>query len=407
MRDAKISYFPVGNGDCGLITLSDNTQILIDCNITEDSRDEADSTRYDVHSHLMKLSKRRNGVVPYVDAFVLTHADEDHCRGFETTFYTGDPAAYKDKHAKDRLLVIDELWFTPRIFSPHETDMCPSGTIFRDEAKRRMALHKHGAANRNDAGNRLRIIGYTDNPDRKGLDHLTTVPGQYITVINGQSRADLQLFVHAPFRLENDDKWSERNDTSVVLQARFAVGTDSKAVLAFFGGDAGAAIWEKIGERSGKDPSTLEWDLLQAPHHCSWTFFSELPYKDNKVPAKASLDILAKRRKGARIIASCKPIKKDDDNPPHWAAAELYKKEVGAGAFCVTSETPNEKRPLPIEFEISANGPVLVEAAAASAVASSAAVKAAVSTPQTYGWLWQMLRGRQPAELRTVRRRRI
>jgi hypothetical protein len=32
--DPRITYFPVGNGDCSLITLSDNTQILIDCNTT-------------------------------------------------------------------------------------------------------------------------------------------------------------------------------------------------------------------------------------------------------------------------------------------------------------------------------------------------------------------------------------
>ena len=28
--DPRITYFPVGNGDCSLITLSDNTQIIID-----------------------------------------------------------------------------------------------------------------------------------------------------------------------------------------------------------------------------------------------------------------------------------------------------------------------------------------------------------------------------------------
>jgi hypothetical protein len=169
-----------------------------------------------------------------------------------------------------------------------------------------------------------------------------------------------------------------------VLQARFDVEGSPDAALVFFGGDAGAAIWEKILERSD-DESTLQWDLFLAPHHCSWTFFSEEAYKDNKVPADASLEIVAKGRQGARIVASCKPIRNDDDNPPHWAAAKLYKNEVGADRFHVTSETPSEKRPLPIEFSISANGPVLEEVPAASAVASSAAVKAAVGTPQTYG----------------------
>src|SRR5437762_9341727 len=60
-----------------------------------------------------------------------------------------------------------------------------------------------------------------------------------------------------------------------------------------FGGDAGAAIWSKILRRSDKD--TLQWDLFLAPHHCSWSFFSELPYKENKIPADDSLEILKPR----------------------------------------------------------------------------------------------------------------
>ncbi len=159
MQDPKITHFPVGNGDCSLITLSDNTQILIDCNITEDSRDEDDESRYDVHAHLLKYGKKLNGTIPHVDTFILTHADQDHCRGFDTTFYTGDPASYTSKHAKEGLLLIDELWFTPRIFCPHETEMCAPAQAFRKEALRRMDLHKRRADGRDNPGNRIRIIG--------------------------------------------------------------------------------------------------------------------------------------------------------------------------------------------------------------------------------------------------------
>lgn len=384
MSDPKITYFPVDNGDCSFIVLSDNTHIIIDCNITNDSRDENEDSRYDLHAHLHEHAKKLNGKIPHVDAFILTHADQDHCRGFATTFYTGDPTNYADKHEKDGLLLIDELWFTPRIFSPHEDDLCPDATVFRKEAERRMALHKARAAGRDAPGNRIRIIGYTDNPDRQGLEHVTTVPGNYVHVVDGKLKTDFCFFVHAPFKLETDAAWSDRNDTSLVLQARFDVEGTPNATFAFFGGDAGAAIWEKILERS-EDETTLQWDLFLAPHHCSWTYFSEQPYKDNKEPAEASLEILDKRLRGARIIASCKPIRNDDDNPPHWAAAKIYKGRVGVDRFHVTSETPDEDQPLPIVFAISANGPVLEEAPEPSAVASSAAIKAAVSTPQTYG----------------------
>ena len=42
-RDATITFFPVGNGDTSLITLSDGSSIVIDVNVTVDSK-EARST---------------------------------------------------------------------------------------------------------------------------------------------------------------------------------------------------------------------------------------------------------------------------------------------------------------------------------------------------------------------------
>jgi glyoxylase-like metal-dependent hydrolase (beta-lactamase superfamily II) len=119
MSDATITYFPVKNGDTILIRLSDNTIIVIDSNITQDSREASQTEWYDVHAHLLE-ELRKDGDVSYVDAFILTHPDTDHCLGFKDTFYTGDPAKYGDEHAKEGLIRIDELWFSPRIFSPHE-----------------------------------------------------------------------------------------------------------------------------------------------------------------------------------------------------------------------------------------------------------------------------------------------
>lgn len=82
MTDATITYFPVKNGDTSLIRLSDGTSIVIDCNITQDSRDNSKKEWYHVHEHLLE-SVEKDGTVPYVDAFILTHPDTDHCRGFQ------------------------------------------------------------------------------------------------------------------------------------------------------------------------------------------------------------------------------------------------------------------------------------------------------------------------------------
>jgi hypothetical protein len=299
--DPRITYFPVGNGDCALITLSDNTQIIIDCNTTAEASDENEPSCYDVHQHLLDFGKKLDGKIPHVDVFVLTHTDQDHCRGFPTTFYTGDPAKYTVKHSKEDLILIDELWFTHRIFAVHEGPLSDWAKAFRKEAQRRIDLHLANSPASNKAGNRIRVVGHSNNPAYQGLGDLVITPGNYIDVIDRKQKKDFRFFVHAPFRKEVDSKLAERNDTSVVLQACFDVGGTERAGLAMFGGDAGAAIWSKILELS--EDETLECDLFLAPHHCSWSFFSDLPYKDNQVPARDSLKILGKALQGARVIA--------------------------------------------------------------------------------------------------------
>jgi hypothetical protein len=379
--DPRITYFPVGNGDCSLITLTDNTQIIIDCNTTAVASDEDDPSRYDVHQHLLDYGKKLDGEIPHIDVFILSHADQDHCRGFDTMFYTGDPSKYAVKHSKEDLILIDELWFTHRIFAAHEGALCDAANVFRKEAQRRIDLHLANSPNRNNAGNRIRVVGHSSNPAYKGLGELVITPGNYIDVIDGKQKTDFRFFVHAPFRKEVDSKLAERNDTSVVLQACFDVGGTHRAGLAIFGGDAGASIWAKILELS--EDETLQYDLFLAPHHCSWSFFSDLPYKDNKVPAEDSLTVVGKALQGGRIIASCKPIKPDDDNPPHHAAKVEYEKVVGKDNFFSLAEVGDSRRPLPTTFEMSENGPVLLDPKDVGYV--DEAIKRVASTPQTYG----------------------
>ena len=77
-----ITFFPVDCGDMTLIALGDKakTTILIDCNIRAAADDSSDSTR-DVAGDLRdRLNRDMNGR-PYVDAFLLSHPDQDHCSG--------------------------------------------------------------------------------------------------------------------------------------------------------------------------------------------------------------------------------------------------------------------------------------------------------------------------------------
>ena len=383
MKDPSITYFPVGNGDTTLIGLSDGTNILIDCNITESSKNDNEKERYPVHEHLLKEIKKDGSGNLHLDAFILTHPDEDHCRGFCTTFYRGDPSRYSQADRRAGLIIIDELWFTPRIISSYEDDLCESARHFCDEVSRRMKLYKADNPGSGAPGNRLRIIGYSDNPEIRGLESILTVPGNAINQINGSQKADFSFFIHAPFKKDTDSEESERNDTSVVIQARFDLPNAKNAGLAMFGGDSGCAIFKKIVERS--DEEDLQWDLFMAPHHCSWYFFNEQSYEDDSIPDKTSVELLKMHRKGAYVIASCKPVIDNGDNPPHFQAAKEYKKHVEKGKFLVTMEHPSENEPLPIHFIITQMGPQKKDHSSTKGIKSSAAVGAVTRTPQTYG----------------------
>lgn len=378
MGTHSITYIPVGNGDTSLITLTDGTTLIIDINACSDE----ESSWYDVHAHLLARVRKENRV-PHADAFILSHADQDHCRGFKNVFYTGNPDEYSDQDRKDGRIIIDELWFSPRLFCPHETELCETAQDVKKEADRRIELYRKNRAEAAKPGNRIRIIGFTDNPAFADMKAIVTVPGTSINLINGSLKSDFSMFVHAPTKKDTDSKWAERNDTSIVLQLRFRVGNVERAALAMFGGDAGCGIWSDIIAKSASQD--LEFDLFLAPHHCSWAFFSEEPSEEGNADDKIVKFLNDRKRAGALVIASSKPIKNDDDNPPHYIAAEKYKEIFGSKNFICTCEHPNEVKPSPVYFTVTANGPVKDEFGDKGDLKSSAAVASVLTSPKTYG----------------------
>ena len=73
---------------------------------------------------------------------------------------------------------------------------------------------------------------------------------------------------------------------------------------------------------------------------------------------------LSQARSGATIIASCNPIKDDDNDPPCIRAKREYEAiaDNAAGSFECVGERPSEKSPDVMEFEIGAHGLRLVPA---------------------------------------------
>ena len=98
-----ITFFPVDNGDMTLIKFGDldATTLLIDVNIRQDA-DDPDGEARDVAKDLRdRLKKDENGR-PYVDAFLLSHPDQDHCRGLTRHFHLGPLDKYPDDKKDDK-----------------------------------------------------------------------------------------------------------------------------------------------------------------------------------------------------------------------------------------------------------------------------------------------------------------
>ena len=359
MENHYIKSYPVDNGDTTLIGLIDSTTILIDCKIRLSAEDPDDASKYDVKKDLLSsIHKRQDN--PFIDVFILTHPDKDHCHGFEKHFYCGAPENYKKENRENDEIIIDEMWVTAMVFDSAESD---DAKAVKKEAERRRKLWDNDSSEKDKSGNRIRMIGY--NGDERFENVPASVPGEIVNTINGSVKENFEFFIHSPFKknLIAASAEDNRNFSSIVMQARFKASNSTTTITGrfMFGGDADHVIWEHILTKSEKNKNTekLEWDLFISSHHCSWTYFNNVPYSDNdenKKPKESSLKILDYKREGGKIIASCKLIKDDDDNPPHHPAKQEYVKKVKAENFLNTAAEPNAEQPEPIIFEVTVSG---------------------------------------------------
>lgn len=351
---SKIKFYPVDNGDTVLIKV-DKTTIQIDANI----RNNDDC--YDVMEDLLdELSTDGEGKY-HLDLFMLTHPDEDHCRGIDTNYYLGDPGKYSDADKDDDLVVINELMVTPMLFS--DATSTPAKAL-KKEANRRRKLWDEDSPDKNKAGNRLVIIGY--DGDKKYENVPSYIPGDTIKKVNGKTMTLIEFFVHSPFKdsLVEGRAESDKNVTSIVMQVRFKKSSsDTKpSALYLFGGDADHYIWEEIQNQSSahNNGGKLDFDIFLAPHHCSWTFFNDVPYKKGETdePVESSKKLIKDHKvSGAVIIASSKQINDDDDNPPHYPAKKEYVKLIGSSdKFISLVEEPDSKNSKPVVYEVTSSG---------------------------------------------------
>ncbi len=386
---AKITFFPVDNGDMTLIRLvdSEKTSILVDINIREAADNPNDKT-FDAAKALRNKLKIDSRGRPYVDVFLWSHPDQDHCRGIRNHFYLGPLEDYPDDNKKleEKRIVIREIWSSPMVFRRASKNLTLSddAKALNKEAKRRVEENRKYRFVVSD-GDRILIMGEDENGKTDDLQQVLVKVDQKFAKIRGKPNSHFEGLLLGPRPAEDDEAEGllTKNHSSVILNMKLAGSASNADGCKFLtGGDAEVEIWERVWAEYKNKSHELEYDLMQAPHHCSWHTLSHESWSDSNGEAKVSPNArsaLSQARSGASIVSSSKPIKEGDQDPPCIGAKQEYEDIVGdvGGIFHCTGEYPTESSPKPLEFEIKASGGIaVISSASAAAIITSTKARA-------------------------------
>lgn len=396
MPSTTVTFFPVDNGDMTLIRLgdADASTILIDVNIRVDADDPNSKVR-DVAKDLRAQLKKDSNGRPYVDAFLLSHPDRDHCLGLTRHFYLGPLADYPDddKMYKYKKIVIRELWSSPIVFrrASKSHTLCDEAKAFNKEARRRVKLNKDHYFSVSD-GDRIQIMGKDIDGKTDELVPIVRPVDQAFNTLAGRTSKMFSAQLLAPIDAGDDEEVEEclvKNQSSVIINFTLAADDNTPDGAKFLtGGDAEVFIWNRQWDRHKSDCSVLEYDLMQTPHHCSWHSLSYDSWSDKGDDAKLDADArkaLSQARSGAVVVASCKPIKDDDSDPPCIRTKREYDSIVNdvKGKFYCTGEYPKEGQVEPMVFTVTAQGVALDQLREAGS--KMAAFTSATFTPRPHG----------------------
>jgi len=368
-----LTFFPVGNGDMSLIKLGDDFTLLIDCNLKDEATDSCPVVMVD---DLYDMLPEDDDGRAYVDAFMLTHPDQDHCLGAEKYLHLDNPDDFDDDPGEDERnkIFVRELWSSPLVFrrleklrkDNKEEELCEDAKAIWAEARRRVAAYKESGAESNsdmDLGDRILILGddlkSDDGADRlDGLEGIHFARDEVIAISNDVGELLFEGAVRAPLTAEDDEdeELLTKNNSSIVMQIKVYPDGEEAPNWLLFGGDAGVEVWKRLHDAYEDDLSDrLGYELLLAPHHCSWSVFAVSSDKDADEKARAAL---SQTRGNAKIVSSSKPIEDNEDNPPSYKAKMEYLSIIGRveSRFRCTGSYKNEDEPEPLTYELTKKG---------------------------------------------------
>ena len=197
----------------------------------------------------------------------------------------------------------------------------------------------------NDAasdGDRILILGEDVDGKTDDLDEILIKVDEVFNRICGSEDDSFESRLFAPMHAadEEEEELLTKNNSSVVMRMELKVGSQTSARY-LIGGDAEVAIWDRIWDRNRKVADRLLYDVLIAPHHCSWHSLSYDSWSEHGEDAEVSAsarNALGQASNKARIISSSCEIVDDDNDPPCIRAKREYEdilEAVGGHFHCL------------------------------------------------------------------------
>jgi hypothetical protein len=369
----KTTHFRVDNGDMTLFEFESGRRLLVDCNIRADADDPDDETP-DVATQLRDRLDRDDQDRLYVDAFLLTHPDADHIRGLKNHFHLGEPDAWSKRNDK---IIIREMWSSPIVFRRASKNhvLCDDANAWATEARRRVKKFRDGFAISD--GNRILILGEDVDGKTDDLGTILIKTGDTFSKICGSYDTSFQSRLLAPLIAEDDEEEEEisKNNSSVIMRLDLNVSRVKRGRY-LLGGDADVGVWERIWGKNKSNKEYLEYDVLIAPHHCSWHSLSHDSWSDMGEDVEVSPDArsaLGQARAGALVISSSKHVSDDDSDPPCIRAKREYEDilKPGKGDFRCVADGAGVQ---PLEIEVLAEGPKVKRVAVAATIAAGTGI---------------------------------